>query len=141
MIRILHLDHLLLRVRSMDAMLRFYCDVLGCAVVRRTEQSGLVQLRAGRSMIDLIAIAEGADTTAVPGKGALDHFCLRIEPFEEAAIRAELARNGFDAGPLKQRLGADGEGPSLYVTDPEGNGVELKGPPNESPRAPLSGTH
>ena len=59
----------------------------------------------------------------------MDHFCLTIEPFDEAALRAHLADHGIAAGAVKKRYGAEGEGPSLYITDPDGNTVELKGPP------------
>jgi hypothetical protein len=47
----------------------------------------------------------------------MDHLCLRIEPFDEKAIVAHLERHG-----------AEGNGVSIYLTDPEGNVVELKGP-------------
>ena len=57
------------------------------------------------------------------------HFCFRVEPFDEATIRAQLQRHGVEAGPVAPRYGAEGEGPSIYLSDPEGNVVELKGPP------------
>lgn len=53
MIQIREIDHLVLRVVDLQRMLRFYCDVLGCAVERRQDAIGLVQLRAGRSLLDL----------------------------------------------------------------------------------------
>ena len=43
------------------------------------------------------------------------------------SIRLERVRE--DAGPLESRFGAEGEGPSIYLKDPEGNALELKGPP------------
>jgi catechol 2,3-dioxygenase-like lactoylglutathione lyase family enzyme len=113
-------------------MLRFYCGVLGCAVERRRDDIGLVQLRAGRSMLDLVPVDGqlGRAGGAAPGSEGrnLDHFCFRVEPFDEAAIRAALQAHGVPAGPLEMRFGAEGQGPSLYVSDPEGNVVELKGP-------------
>lgn len=132
MIRIRDIDHLVLRVVDLERMLRFYVDVLGCVVERRRDDLGLVQLRAGRSMLDLVPV-DGplgrAGGAAPGGEGRnLDHFCLRVEPFDEAAVRADLQAHGVAAGPLEQRFGAEGSGPSLYVTDPEGNVVELKGP-------------
>ncbi|MGZ5180538.1 MAG: VOC family protein [Ramlibacter sp.] len=133
MIHILGLDHLVLRVVDLDGMLRFYCDALGCRVERRQDAIGLVQLRAGTSLIDLVPVDGklGRAGGAAPGREGrnLDHFCLRVEPFDEAAIRSQLARHGHSASPVEQRYGAEGEGPSLYLTDPEGNVVELKGPP------------
>ncbi|WP_211453204.1 VOC family protein [Collimonas antrihumi] len=133
MIRIREIDHLVLRVTDLDRMLGFYCDALGCSIDRRVDSIGLVQLRAGSAMLDLVPVDGklGSAGGAAPGKEGrnLDHFCFRVEPFDEAAIRAHLAANGVAAGELASRNGAEGEGPSIYITDPEGNVVELKGPP------------
>ena len=134
MIQIREIDHLVLRVVDLSAMLRFYCDGLGCRIERRQDEIGLIQLRAGRSMIDLVTIAGklGRAGGAAPGREGrnLDHLCLRVEPFDEAAIRAHLAALGVEGGPVESRYGAGGEGPSIYLSDPEGNVVELKGPPS-----------
>ena len=121
---ILGIDHVVLRVADLERAIAFYEGVLGAKVERRSESFGLVQLRAGRSLIDLIKASE------TDREGAnMDHFALRIEPFDEAAIRALLKAHGIEAGELKKRYGADGDGPSLYIQDPDGNTVELKGPP------------
>jgi glyoxylase I family protein len=133
MIHIREIDHLVLRVVDIDKMLGFYCDALGCTVERRRDEIGLVQLRAGRSIIDLVPVDGklGRAGGAPPGKEArnLDHFCLRVEPFDEPGIRSHLNALGIQVGPVSSRYGAEGEGPSMYLTDPEGNVVELKGPP------------
>lgn len=133
MIRVREIDHLVLRVADLERMLAFYVDVLGCPIVRRRDDLGLVQLRAGHSMLDLVTVAGslGRAGGAAPGREGrnLDHFCLRVEPFDAAAIRAHLAAHGFAAGETAVRFGAEGEGPSIYVSDPEGNTVELKGAP------------
>lgn len=135
MIRIQKIDHIVLRVVDVDKMLRFYCDVLGCEIARRNEELGLIHLRAGDALIDLVSLDGklGSAGGAAPGKEGrnLDHFCLRIEPFDEAEIRSHLERHGHSAGPVEKRYGAQGEGPSMYLTDPEGNVVEFKGPPAE----------
>lgn len=132
MIRIREIDHLVLRVVDLDRMLRFYCGALGCTIERRQDSIGLVQLRAGRSLVDLVPVDGklGSAGGAAPGKEGrnLDHFCFRVEPFDEIAIREQLAAHGIVAGPTESRYGAEGEGPSIYITDPEGNVVELKGP-------------
>ena len=132
MIRIREIDHLVLRVVDLERMLRFYCDVLGCTVERRQDSIGLVQLRAGRSLVDLVPIEGelGSAGGAAPGPEGrnLDHFCFRIDPFDEAGIRGALKAHGVAAGATESRYGAEGQGPSIYVTDPEGNVVELKGP-------------
>ena len=131
MIQLRELDHLVLRVVDLDKMLAFYCGALNCSVERRQDAIGLVQLRAGRSLLDLVPVDGklGRAGGAAPGKEGrnLDHFCFRVEPFDEAAIRSHLQAHGVTAGPVESRYGAEGEGPSIYITDPEGNVVELKG--------------
>lgn len=133
-IRLREIDHLVLRVVDLGQMERFYCEVLGCTVEKRQEALGLVQLRAGRSLVDLVPVSGplGQMGGAPPGREGrnLDHFCFRVDPFDVDAIRAHLAVHGVTAGEVAQRYGAEGYGPSLYLTDPEGNTVELKGPPN-----------
>jgi glyoxylase I family protein len=134
MFRILQLDHLVLRVRDLDAMLRFYTEVLGCTLERRQEELGLYQVRAGSSLIDLVTVDGklGREGGAAPGPQGrnLDHFCLRIDPFDGEALRAWLASHDAEPGEVAQRYGAEGEGPSIYLRDPEGNAIELKGPPD-----------
>ena len=128
------LDHIVLRVVDLDAMIAFYGEVLGCPVERRQDEIGLVQLRAGVAMIDLVPVDGKLGRTGGAAPGAegrnLDHLCLRVEPFDEAAIRRHLDAHGVAAGPVESRYGAEGEGPSIYLSDPEGNTVELKGPPS-----------
>jgi catechol 2,3-dioxygenase-like lactoylglutathione lyase family enzyme len=132
-IRPREIDHLVLRVRDLAAMLAFYRDVLGCEVERRRDDIGLVQLRAGRSLIDLVPVDGklGRAGGAAPGAEGrnLDHLCLRVEPFDGEAIVAFLRERGAAPGEIASRYGAEGEGPSIYLADPEGNTVELKGPP------------
>jgi glyoxylase I family protein len=136
MINIREIDHLVLRVINLDKMLHFYCEVLGCSLERRQDAIGLVQLRAGNSLLDLVPVDGklGSAGGAAPGKEGrnLDHFCFRVEPFDEVAIRSHLQAHQVEAGPLASRNGAEGGGPSIYIDDPEGNVVELKGPPDGS---------
>ncbi len=116
------LDHVVLRVRNVDVMRRFYCTVLGCRKVREVKAIGMVQLRAGRSLIDLVPRKKRE-----PRGRNMDHVCLRIQPFDGDAIRRHLSGHGLEAGEVKRRYGAEGHGPSIYFEDPEGNTVELKG--------------
>jgi catechol 2,3-dioxygenase-like lactoylglutathione lyase family enzyme len=132
-IQVRHIDHIVLRVRDLDAMIAFYGTVLGCAVERRQDEIGLVQLRAGSALVDLVPVdgklgKAGGAAPAAQGRN-VDHFCFRVEPFDEVAIRAHLAAHGVQAGPAESRYGAEGEGRSIYLQDPEGNTIELKGPP------------
>ena len=135
MIQIRGLDHVVVRATNTEEMIAFYCDVLGCTVERKSSpEFGLVQLRAGNSLIDIVAVDGkiGRPGGAAPGKEGrnMDHFCVRLEQFEEDAIRAHLSRFGVHGSALEIRYGAEGDGPSIYVQDPEGNTVELKGPPH-----------
>lgn len=126
------LDHVVLRVRDLDASLAFYRGVLGCTVEKVQQKIGLYQLRAGQSLIDLVPLdgplgKMGGAGPAKEGRN-LDHFAIQIAPFDEEAIRAHLAANGVEAGESGWRYGAEGGGPSIYIRDPDGNTVELKGP-------------
>lgn len=128
------IDHVVLRVRDAATMVDFYCNVLGCSVERRQDQIGLIQLRAGQSLIDLVPVDGKLGRTGGAAPGAegrnMDHLCLRAEPFDSDAIVAHLQSHGARIGEFGSRYGADGEGPSQYLFDPEGNLVELKGPPS-----------
>ncbi len=134
MLTIRQLDHVVLRVSDLRAMKDFYMGVLGCTMEREREDLGLYQLRAGASLIDLVPVDGplGLKGGAAPGAQGrnLDHFCLTVEPFDADAIIAHLRRHGADPAPVASRYGAEGQGPSIYVPDPEGNVVELKGPPD-----------
>jgi glyoxylase I family protein len=126
-------DHIVLRVRDKERMVGFYTQVLGCSVDWDRPELGLTHIRAGRDLIDLVTLDGPLGKLGGEGPGEqgrnLDHFCLRVAPFDEAAIRAHLAAHGVVVADSGQRYGAQGDGPSLYVRDPEGNTVELKGPP------------
>ncbi len=133
MFKIKQIDHLVLRMTDVEVMMNFYIKVLGCTLEKIQEEVGLYQVRAGSSLIDLVPVSGklGKVGGAAPGMEGrnLDHFCLRIEPFNPDEILAYLRENGVNPGQVESRYGANGEGPSIYVTDPEGNVVELKGPP------------
>ena len=137
MIPIREIDHLVLRVRDIDAMRGFFCDVLGATHVAYRPEFGMSHLKAGRSMIDLIAVdgTLGKAGGAAPGREGrnLDHLCLRVEPFDQQAIVAHLKRHGVAVGEIRRRYGAEGNGISIYLQDPEGNTVELKGPSDGLP--------
>jgi catechol 2,3-dioxygenase-like lactoylglutathione lyase family enzyme len=123
-LRVTGLDHVVLRVADIDRAIAFYEAVLGLHVERRLSEIGLVQLRAGAAMIDLVPKAEDEDMGS-----NMDHFAVRIEHMDVAALTAHLKRHGIDAGEVRRRYGAEGYGSSIYITDPDGNTVELKGPP------------
>jgi glyoxylase I family protein len=131
----LGLDHVVLRVADIERSSRWYEAVLGARVERILPGIGLTQLRVGASLIDLVPIPEGD----VPcGAGNMDHFCVELAAFDEAAVRAHLLAHGVTPNEVRRRYGARGHGPSMYLTDLDGNTVELKGPPDadQTERAP-----
>ncbi len=133
MIDIAAIDHVVFRVKDMAAMIRFYRDVLGARVEREVPEFDLVQLRAGTSLIDLVDVEGkiGRAGGGAPGEGGhnVDHVCFRVLPWDGEAIIAHLAAHGIRDTEISTRYGAEGFGPSIYLSDPEGNALELKGPP------------
>ena len=131
MIRIQHIDHLVLRTARLADMTAFYCRVLGCTVERSLPaEVGLVQLRAGDALIDLVSVdselgRRGGKAPQASGRN-LDHFCLQIAAIEPTALLSFLQQNGLAPGEFEKRYGATGFGPSLYIEDPDGNTVELR---------------
>ncbi|MBF8733520.1 VOC family protein [Pseudomonas guariconensis] len=127
-----HIDHIVLRVQDLERSIAFYRDLLGCQVSRTREDLGMVHLAAGTAMIDLVTLDGPLGRPGGPasnGQGNnLHHFCLRIAPFDEQALITYLQAAGVTVEPAEKRYGAEGEGPSLYCFDPDGNQVELKGP-------------
>jgi catechol 2,3-dioxygenase-like lactoylglutathione lyase family enzyme len=127
------IDHVVLRVSDIERSVAFYKALLGCEVVKRREDLGLVHLRAGVSMIDLVSVhgplgAKGGKAPGAEGRN-MDHLCLRIEPFNEAVILGFLRAAGVThTAAAQQNFGAEGQGPSLYFSDPDGIEIELKGP-------------
>ena len=130
-ISLVGLDHVVLRVADVERALAFYCGVLGCAEERRVDALGLIQLRAGAHLIDLVDVDGplGRAGGAAPGESArnVDHFALQVDPFDADALRAHLESHGIEPGDVAERYGALGMGPSMYIRDPDGNVVELKG--------------
>jgi glyoxylase I family protein len=127
-VRISGLDHVVLRVGNLERSIEFYETVLNCRVERRLEQPKLVQLRAGASLIDLVPASPSPGATEDTAMRNMDHFAVRVDGFDPAALAAHLRQHGIAVGEVKERYGAEGYGPSLYISDPDGNTVELKGP-------------
>ena len=125
MLNLRGIDHVVLRVGDIDAMRRFYCEVLGATHVAYRPQYGMSHLRIGNAMIDLVkGKRDGVN---------MDHLCLRVEPFDQDAIVAHLQKHNVTVGKIATRFGAEGNGVSIYLADPEGNTVELKGPSDGKP--------
>jgi glyoxylase I family protein len=132
MINIQAIDHVVFRVADLERVSRFYIDVLGARWEKKQEEIGLYQLRAGTALIDLVPVDGklGRMGGAAPGGDGrnVDHVCFRVLPWDGEAILAHLSKHGIKSE-IVSRYGAEGTGPSIYLTDPEGNALELKGPP------------
>ena len=131
-INIVQIDHVVIRVNNLEQMIDFYTEVLGCRLERGPGEMRLAQLRAGSSLIDLVDAKgplgkQGGD---LPDRNApnMDHVCLQIKPWDVNAINTHLKEHGVEPGNIANRYGAEGHGPSMYINDPEGNSIELKGP-------------
>jgi catechol 2,3-dioxygenase-like lactoylglutathione lyase family enzyme len=129
---IVGIDHIVIRCVDVERMLDFYCDGLGCALERSRNDLGLYHLRAGRSLIDLVSVSGklGRASGGLPESQSrnMDHFCLRIDAFDEQTLRTRFKALGIELGAVQTNYGAEGDGPSFYLSDPEGNTIELKGP-------------
>ena len=140
MFRIQGIDHLVLRTSRPHRLISFYRDALGCVVEREVSQVGLTQLRAGSSLIDIIQVTAPKDPHAIdPPKEIhrnLDHFCLRVDPFDFAQLDEHFARFDVEIRKVELVYGAQGYGPAVYLQDPEGNTVELKGPATNNTDGP-----
>lgn len=131
MLEVLAIDHIVLRTTKLKEMIYFYTNILSCTIERETPvETGLTQLRAGNALIDLVvvnsrlgAIGGGAPTDT---ERNVDHFCLQIKSIPEQDIINFLKESGIEVGEFSSRYGAQGEGNSIYIKDPEGNGVELR---------------
>ena len=123
--RVLRLDHVVLRVADLARAEAFYRGVLGATVERAIEKPiVLVQLRIGDCLLDLVPGRKPEETAH-----NVEHFCMRVEPFDAEAIAAHVRSFGGEPEAPRELYGADGFGPSIYFRDLDGNRVELKGPP------------
>jgi len=125
------IDHIVLRTEQYQALVDFYCEVIGCVVERvLPEDIGLTQLRAGSSLIDIVNVNAALGKTGGPAPQStgnnLDHFCLQIEQFDERELTAYLQAKGVEVGGFEERYGAQGMGRSLYLKDIAGNNIELR---------------
>jgi len=130
MLKIQGIDHIVLRTVRRQQMLEFYLNVLGCRLERELPELGLIQLRAGSALIDIVPVDSelgrlGGRPPSQDGRN-LEHFCLTVADLDEAHLLQFLADHDIDAGEPAERYGASGFSKSVYINDPEGNVVELK---------------
>lgn len=134
--RLQAIDHIVIRAANAAELVAFYVEAIGCKLAWDRPELGLTHLEAGNAMIDIVSIegplgTQGVSLAAKAEAGAgsgrnVDHLCLRIAPFDFEALKAHFERFAIVLAPPQARFGAQGNGLSIYLTDPEGNGVELK---------------
>ncbi len=124
------IDHVVIRAADASRLVAFYVEAIGCKLAWDRPELGLTHLEAGDAMLDIVSIngplgKKGAELPAGPGRN-VDHLCLRIAPFDFEAMRQHFEAFGIAVEPPQMRYGAQGRGLSIYLSDPEGNGIELK---------------
>lgn len=116
------IDHVVVRVTDLDRAIQFYSKVLGCTLEWRRDELCLAHLRVGTAFIDLLA---GQPLPAGPGRN-MDHLCLTVAGFDLETVSDHLRAHGVVVGAAAERFGASGWGQSIYIVDPDGNGLELR---------------
>lgn len=117
------IDHVVVRVVDLDRSIGFYCQILGCKLEWRRDELALAHLRVGSAFVDLLA---GQPLPTGPSRN-MDHLCLTVVGFDLEQVRDHLLAHGVEVGSAAERFGASGWGQSLYIVDPDGNGLELRG--------------
>ena len=113
-------DHLVLSVSDVERSLDFYCGTLGLAPVR------VDRWRAGEVPFPSVRVDAGTIIDLIKGDPSgsnVDHFCLVVEPVDWQRV---IDSGVFTVltGPVP-RFGARGTATSIYVSDPDGNTIEL----------------
>ena len=114
-------DHIVLTVADVERSLSFYCETLGLEPMR-VEEWRRAEVRFPSARVNAETIID-----LFPGEptGAnLDHYCIVIEPVDFDAVIASGTIK-VERGPGR-RSGAQGDGVSIYVRDPDRNLVELR---------------
>lgn len=132
MFKIKRLDHIVIRTANIKEMVSFYCFTLGCKVITdKITEHGMIQLSAGDSLIDLLDVSSevGKKSGGIPDQNSrnMDHFCILLDHFDEVEIKLHLKKYGVEFSDVQMQFGATRYGPSIYIYDPDGNTVELKG--------------
>ena len=121
-------DHTNWRVRDVDASLSFYRDVLGL------EPFGLEEYHRGERPLVSLRISDDFILHLTPDPkfergptGGYDHLALVVEGAQPDELVAHLREENVEVERQFESItGARGEGPALYLRDPDGYRIELK---------------
>lgn len=118
------IDHVVLRVRDVERAAAFYSRFLGAEREGDLAERGFLSMRLGDALIDLAPSNEPGSL----GSHGVAHICVAVSGCDPEETRAFLEAEGVlvEHEVSQTRLGAEGAGPSLYVTDPDGYRIELK---------------
>ena len=123
------LAEVVLMVRDMQASIAFYRDTLGLEIISPEGFKGPVFLQAGGGrpyITNMIVLAPAkADTPAFAKPQALHHIGLEIDAARFDAEVARIQELGLEVRFGKHPLYASR---TVYITDPDGNEVELISP-------------
>ena len=130
-LKIVELDHIVIRVKDVDGAIKFYTEVLGLEPHRVAEyRSGEVPFPCarinGETIIDLKPWPD--EEPVRDGRRNLDHYCLVLEPTDMGQLSGHLREQGVTVNSEEpvQRSGARGMATSIYIEDWEGNQIELR---------------
>ncbi|MCZ7378513.1 VOC family protein [Micromonospora sp. WMMC250] len=130
-VRVTGFDHLVLTVADVERSLAFYCGQLGLPPVRVGEwRAGRVPFPSVRLSAECIIDLVRGDLPHADRRGTnVDHFCLVVAPLDWERV-VESGVFTVLTGPV-DRFGARGSATSIYVSDPDGNVVELRWYPQD----------
>lgn len=123
MIKISHLDHLVLTVKDMDKTVDFYTKVLG--MEKEIFKGTRVALKFANQKINLHLLGSEFEPKAFNVKDGSSDLCFIVNmPLNEAKNYIESLGIKIEEG-IVSRTGAMGEIESIYLRDPDKNLIEL----------------
>jgi catechol 2,3-dioxygenase len=117
------IGHVHLKVSDIDRALAFYCDVLGFELQQRMgDQAAFVSDGGYHHHIGLNTWESRGGSPPPPGTTGLYHFAIR---YPTRRTLADALRRLLDAGIRPEGASDHGVSEAVYLSDPDGNGIEL----------------
>ena len=112
------IGHLVLNVKDVEESTKFYTEVLGFQISKQSDTATF--LTCGKIHHDL-ALFKAKQTFKVQGGLGLNHMAIQVEDFEALTAYYRILEH-MD---IIERCTDHGMTCSIYLTDPDGNGIEL----------------